>query len=157
APALSRGSITLGVTVDKWPRGLWQRAVHARGLRAASASFEVAADSSVRSLFPRPALSAVKATRLPLPLLAPLALACGDVRETGEHTLALINRQKVALAALKGKNVVLRTTKQWAALAEVSGTPLRDPLAAAHFERGSLVVGLSDRAVLLTLSEGLSQ
>lgn len=157
APSLTGGSVRLEMTVDKWPRGLWQRAVHPRGVRTASAVFEVTADSSIRSLFPRPALSSLKATRLPLPLSEPLALACGDLGETGARSLATVNRQEIILASLKEGRVTTQTRRTWASLAEISGTPLRDPLAGAHFENDSLVIGLSDRAALVRLSQSLSQ
>jgi hypothetical protein len=157
APGLRGGNLSLRITVDKWPRGLWQRAMHPIGLRTASASFEVAADSSVRSLFPAARISAARATRLPLPLPDPLALACGDMGDAGERWLAVVNRQEVALATLKGESVATQERRPWTSLAEISGTPLRDPLAAAHFERDALLVGISDRAALVTLNQGFSR
>ncbi len=156
SPEIRGGNLELRARVISWPRSFWQRARNPGGIVTQEVLFRVPADSTVRSLFPRgktPTLT----MKIKSPLDKPLALACGTLGDEGERAVVLVNRRAVNVAALEAGKFTRIREKTWEQLSDISGAPLRTPLASTRIDQEGIWVSLSDRKDTLVLGPELQK
>lgn len=153
-PKVEFGALSLQVTVTKWPQKFWLRALAPEGVTTETVHLGVGGDA-LRALIP-PAKGPIrKLASTKSPLSAPVALSCGDINKNGEFDLAFVGRQSIVMGVLSGVTFRETARRTWEGLSDVSGAPLRAPLASARIENGLLTVGLSDRAETVHLGSDL--
>jgi hypothetical protein len=153
-PTIKLGSLFLEVTVTKWPQKFWLRSLAPKGVTTETLRLRVGGDA-LRALIP-PAKGPIKRrASFKSPIPAPVALSCGDIDNDGQLDLAFIGRNSIVLGVLSGATFSETARRTWEGLSDVSGTPLRAPLASARMENGLLTVGLSDRAETVHLGSDL--
>lgn len=153
-PTIQLGALFLEVTVTKWPQKFWLRARAPEGVATETLRLRVGGEA-LRALIP-PAKGPIKkraSQKSPLP--APVALSCGDIDNDGQLDLAFVGRHSIVLGVLSGTTFSETARRTWEGLSDVSGAPLRAPLASARMEDGLLTLGLSDRAETVHLGRDL--
>lgn len=142
----------LRVTVDRYPvvSNGWDRLRLPPPPPVAHAFATVPIDAEVRSFLPPILLEQAKVTRASHGEGDVLAAACGDVDGDGGLDLVLVSRQRVAVGRLRSGRFAVEKSAAWSALAPLSPTPLREPLAGASVDApGRLLVGTTDRGGVL--------
>lgn len=142
---IKAGDLFLHVTVTKWPRNFWRRALAPKGTTTGALRLRVRAES-LRRLFPVAKTVAGKRWTTKSPVRAPVAVACGDIDEDGLPELAVVGRHSIVLGTLEAGSFRSKARRSWADLSDVHSAPLRSPLSAARIENQLLTVGLSDRS-----------
>lgn len=134
----------------------WERM---RGVVQSSRAHSFAArspDAEVRTHLPPIPLVLSRLERARAPDEPVLALGCGDADADGNLELVALGRHRIQLGRLRAGRFAVFRSRTWNELSEVSGAPLREPLATVSLASpGTLEVGISDRQVALRLDGSL--
>jgi hypothetical protein len=157
APSIAFGQLELEVTVAHFARTFWGRALSPRGTASHPVVYRVAADASIRRLFPQAAEILKTKVSYPSPMSSPLAIACSDLDRDGINELALLGRSEILIGTVSAAGFSIVARRSWNELSPVSGAPLRAPLGGLALTERGILVGLSDRAAALELDRNLAE
>src|SRR5579883_1693068 len=145
---ISKGDIR--TTVDVYPSvaNSWDRIRNRPGGPIAHAFATSKLDAEVRSFMPTLVLEEASVHRARHDEQDVLAAACGDVDGDGGDEIVLVSRERVALGRVRAGRFVVDRAAAWSELSPRAAVPVREPLAGAVVEPGSVSVGSTERGAL---------
>ncbi len=143
---VSGGELRVTVDVYPIPRNIWDRARSGSPGPVAHGFGSARIDAEVRSFLPPTPLVAHNPRKVPLPGPEVLALACSDVDDDGSIELVVLSRRTVAKGRIRQGKVVPLREAEWNDLSSIAPSPWREPLGTVVVTRGTVDLGLTDRA-----------